>query len=65
MLSIWGVSSCGRGSGHRGGLGRGGGLGEGEEVRGRGQGTFPSTCHKLHCHMVLHPKGTLHNYHAQ
>ncbi len=27
----------------------------------RGQGTFWSSCHVLHYHMVLRPKGTSHN----
>ncbi len=36
----------------------GGGFGRG---RGKGQGTFHPPCHILHCHMVLHPKGTSHN----
>ncbi len=39
-----------------GGSGRGGGL-----VGGGGQGTFQSSCHILHYHMVLRPEGTLHN----
>ncbi len=39
-----------------------GGWGEGVGVRGRGQGTFHPTCHVLHYHMVLRPKGTSHNY---
>ncbi len=30
-------------------------------IGGRGQGTFWSSCHILHYHMVLHPKGTSHN----
>ncbi len=31
-------------------------------VGGRGQGTFLSSCHILHYHMVLRPKGTSHKY---
>ncbi len=45
----------GGGSG-RGGVGGGWGLG------GGGQGTFWSSCHILHYHMVLRPKGTSHNH---
>ena len=30
-------------------------------VQGGGQGTFQSSCHILHYHMVLRPKGTSHN----
>ena len=45
------------GTGHRvGGLAVGGGV----WPKG-GQGTFWSSCHILHYHMVLHPKGTSHN----
>ncbi len=47
------------GGSRQGGLGGGGGLGEG--VRGKGEGIFPSTCHILHYHKVLCPKGTSHN----
>ncbi len=43
----------------QGGFGGGGVGGGGPE--GRGQGTFPSTCHVLRYHMVLRPKGTSHN----
>ncbi len=62
MLSVGGGSSHGGvwmqgGSSGEGGWGRGGGLG------GRGQGTFHPPCHILHHHMVLRPKGTLHNKH--
>ncbi len=35
--------------------------GEGALVGGGGQGTFQSSCHILHYHMVLRPKGTSHN----
>ena len=45
-----------RGVGH-GGFGWGRGLGRGRGVKGRGQETFHPPCH-----MVLHPKGTSHNY---
>ncbi len=38
-------------------MGDGEGVGEG----GGGQGTFHPTCHLLHYHMVLRPKGTSHN----
>ncbi len=38
-------------------LGGGGGLARGVQ----GQGTFKSSCHILHYHMVLRPKGTSHN----
>ncbi len=44
------LSSTGGGSGCRGGSACGG-----------GQGTFWSSCHILHCHMVLRPKGTSYN----
>ncbi len=45
-----------------GGLaGRGRGGGEGVRRRGRGQGTFHPTCHTLHYHVALRPKGTSHN----
>ncbi len=40
----------------QGGSGGARGLGEG----GGGQGTFPSSCHILHYHKVLRPKGTSH-----
>ncbi len=43
-----------------GGSGRGRGVWQGEG-EGRGQGTFQSSCHVLHYHMVLRPKGTSHN----
>ncbi len=36
--------------------------GEGGLAGGRGQGTFQSSCHILHYHMVLRPEGTSHNY---
>ncbi len=39
----------------------GGRLGRVRGLGVRGQGTFPSTCHVLHYHMVLRPKGTSHN----
>ncbi len=45
----------------RGGGGSTGGLWPGGGPWGRGQGTFWSSCHILHYHMVLRPKGTLHN----
>ncbi len=59
--------------GERGGLVRGGsgwgGSGQGGLARGvcmgGGQGTFQSSCHILHCHMVLRPKGTSHNHVTQ
>ncbi len=34
---------------------------EGVVGSGREQGTFHPPCHVLHYHMVLRPKGTLHN----
>ncbi len=43
------------------GLGRGVGGAEGVGGRERGQGTFHPSCHILHYHMVLRPKGTSHN----
>ncbi len=47
---------------HKGwGSGHGGGLGGGRGVGGGWQGIFPSSCHVLHCHMVLRPKGISHN----
>ncbi len=49
------------GSGH-GGSGWGRGLARGGlSAGGGGQGTFWSSCHILHYHMVLRPKGTSHN----
>ncbi len=48
-----GVQPGGSLGGRRGVGGGGGGVG--------GQGTFPSTCHILHYHMVLHSEGTSHN----
>ncbi len=42
------------------GEGEGGPIGRGS-YGGRGQGTFQSSCHILHYHMVLRPKGTSHN----
>ncbi len=40
--------------------GKGGPVGEGGLAggRGRGQGTFQSSCHILHYHVVLRPEGT-------
>ncbi len=58
MLSIEGLAVGVRAWG--GVWGRGLGEGKGEEVRGRGQGTFRLPCHILHYHMVLRPKGTSH-----
>ncbi len=40
-------------------------MGGGGSSRGRGQGTFQSSCHILHYHMVLRPKGTSHNKEIQ
>ncbi len=42
--------------------GRGVPQGGGGSHRGRGQGTFWSSCHILHYHVVLRPEGTSHNY---
>ncbi len=42
-------------------VGGGSGRGEGGLAGGRGAGTFQSSCHILHYHMVLRPKGTSHN----
>ncbi len=36
--------------------------GEGGPMGGGGQGTFQSSCHILHYHTVLCPKGTSHNH---
>ncbi len=52
----------GGGSGHGGSTSsRGVLLGKGGSYRGRGQGTFQSSCHILHYHMVLRSEGTSHN----
>ncbi len=51
---LCGVPASGKG-GSTSGMGRGSGRGE------EGQGTFQSSCHQLHYHMVLRPKGTSHN----
>ncbi len=61
--SLSSLSSTG-GWGVGGGVQGQGGLGVGV-VRGRGQGTFHPSCHILHYHMVLRPKGTSHNDEAQ
>ncbi len=43
-------------------MGGGGSGGGGGSLRGEGgQGTLQSSCHILHYHMVLRPKGTSHN----
>ncbi len=55
--------SLGQGSGH-GRSGGGKGKGRGRGSGGGGQGIFWSSCHILHCHMVLRPKGTSHNKHS-
>ena len=50
MLSKGGsMGGLAGGSGHRGGV-------------PWGQWTFWSSCHVLHCHMVLRPEGTSHNH---
>ncbi len=56
------------GSGHKGVQPWGGQAAGGSSHGGvcpRGQGTFWSSCHILHYHMVLRPKGTSHNERRQ
>ncbi len=55
------VGGGGSGRGRGCGRGRRGLVGGGGSGRGRGQGTSQSSCHRLHYHMVLRPKGTSHN----
>ncbi len=60
MWSLGGGVSGHGGSGHRGLVGEGGSGWKGVQGGG-GQGTFCSSCHILHYHIVLRPKGTSHN----
>ncbi len=63
--SLSSLSSTGhavhRGGGPASGRGEGGLVGEGGLAGGGGQDIFQSSCHILHYHMVLCPKGTSHN----
>ncbi len=64
MLSIGGYPAMGGLPLAGGPMGeRGSHRGRGGPIGGRGQGTFQSSCHVLHYHMVLRPKGTSHNKH--